>query len=92
MFLQLHIGIFILPPSLEELRNRLELRRSEDSDVIEKRLDAAQAEIASVNEFDYIIINEKFNDALAQLKAIIIGQRQQKQRFILPKWVDNLKK
>ena len=85
-------SIFILPPSLDELRTRLELRNSETSDVIQTRLDAARSEIMAIDAFDYIVINQKFAQALDELKAIILGQRQAKHHFILPEWVDNLKK
>jgi guanylate kinase len=67
--------IFILPPSWEELRSRL-LRRAEDSEeVIELRLRNAAEEVVHVNEFDFVIINELFDRALFDLKAIAQAQR-----------------
>lgn len=67
--------IFILPPSWEELRSRL-MRRAEDSeDVIELRLRNAAEEVAHVHEFDFVIINEMFERALFDLKAISHAQR-----------------
>lgn len=67
--------IFILPPSWPELRSRL-LRRAEDSeDVIEMRLRNAQEEVAHVGDFDFVIINEMFERALFDLKAIAHAQR-----------------
>lgn len=67
--------IFILPPSWEELRARL-LRRAEDSDeVIELRLRNAAEEVAHVDHFDFVIINELFERALFDLKAIAHAQR-----------------
>ena len=69
------ISIFILPPSWEELRSRLE-RRGEDSvKVIELRLENAAIEVAQVAQFDFVIINELFDRALFDLKAIIHSQR-----------------
>ena len=69
------ISIFILPPSWEELRSRLE-RRGEDSvEVIELRLENAAIEVAQVAQFDFVIINELFDRALFDLKAIIHSQR-----------------
>lgn len=65
------IGIFILPPSITELENRLRLRGQDDDAVIQRRLAAAQGEMAHVNEFQYAIINDDFNEALAQLSAIV---------------------
>lgn len=63
--------IFILPPSLDVLRQRL-IDRGQDSDaVIERRMEAARAEISHASEFDYLIINDDFDAALADLHAII---------------------
>lgn len=67
--------IFILPPSWEELRSRL-MRRAEDADdVIELRLRNAAEEVAHVDKFDFVIINEMFERALFDLKAIAHAQR-----------------
>lgn len=67
--------IFILPPSWPELRSRL-MRRAEDTeDTIELRLKNAAEEVAHVYEFDYVIINELFERALFDLKAIAHAQR-----------------
>ena len=67
--------IFILPPSWPELRARL-MRRAEDSDeVIELRMRNAAEEVAHVGEFDFVIINEMFERALFDLKAIAHAQR-----------------
>lgn len=67
--------IFILPPSWEELRSRL-MRRAEDADdVIELRLKNAAEEVAQVDKFDFVIINEMFERALFDLKAIAHAQR-----------------
>ena len=69
------ILIFILPPSWEELRSRL-IRRGEDSpEVIDQRLVNAKAEMAKTGEFDFVIINELFERALFDLKAIVHAQR-----------------
>jgi guanylate kinase len=67
--------IFILPPSWEELRSRLERRGEDPPDVIELRLKNAAEEIAQVREFDFVIINELFELALFDLKAIVHAQR-----------------
>jgi len=67
--------IFVLPPSWEELRSRL-LRRGEDSaEAIEQRLANAVAEMAQVEKFDFVIINEVFERALFDLKPIVHAQR-----------------
>lgn len=69
------IGIFILPPSWEELRSRLERRAEDSPEVIDKRLVNAQDEVAQVGQFDFVIINDSFDRALFDLKAIIHAQR-----------------
>lgn len=67
--------IFILPPSWPELRSRL-MRRAEDSeDVIDLRMKNAADEVAHVDKFDFVIINESFDRALFDLKAIAHAQR-----------------
>ncbi|VUZ25722.1 Guanylate kinase [uncultured Comamonas sp.] len=67
--------IFILPPSWEELRSRLENRGEDAPEVIELRMKNAATEMAQVKEFDFVIINELFETALFDLKAIIHAQR-----------------
>lgn len=67
--------IFILPPSWEELRARLENRGEDSPEVIELRLKNASQEMAQVQKFDFVIINELFETALFDLKAIIHAQR-----------------
>jgi len=69
------ILIFILPPSWEELRSRLERRGEDSPDVIEVRLKNAEEELAQAKEFDFVIINELFERALFDLKAIVHAQR-----------------
>ena len=67
--------IFILPPSWEELRSRLERRGEDSPEVIELRLKNAASEITQAREFDFVIINELFERALSDLKAIVHAQR-----------------
>jgi guanylate kinase len=69
------ISIFILPPSWEELRSRLERRGEDSPEVIELRLKNAAIEVAQVSKFDFVIINELFDRALFDLKAIVHSQR-----------------
>ena len=79
------VGIFILPPSLQELRNRLKSRGKDSAEAIEKRMASARDEISHVLEFEYIIVNEQFEAALADLMAVVRGARvsraQQAVRF-----------
>ena len=69
------VSIFLLPPSSAELRLRLERRKREDSQIIEQRLATASSEIAHYKEFDYVVINDKFENALADLQTIVQSQR-----------------
>ena len=68
-------GIFILPPSLAELRRRLESRGKDSPETIAKRLAGAREEISHVLEFEYIIVNESFDSALADLLAVVRATR-----------------
>jgi guanylate kinase len=67
--------IFILPPSWEELRARLERRGEDTPEVIDLRLKNAADEMAQAREFDFVIINELFERALFDLKTIVHAQR-----------------
>ncbi|HCE27626.1 MAG: guanylate kinase [Verminephrobacter sp.] len=67
--------IFILPPSWEELRSRLERRGEDSPEVIEVRLKNAAQEMAQVHKFDFVIINELFERALFDMKTIVHAQR-----------------
>ncbi|MCP5281168.1 MAG: guanylate kinase [Rhodoferax sp.] len=69
------VSIFILPPSWDELRARLERRGEDASETIELRLRNAAAEMAQVNHFDFVIINDSFDRALFDLKSIVHAQR-----------------
>lgn len=69
------VCIFILPPSWEELRSRLERRGEDAPDVIEMRMKNAAVEVAQVHKFDFVIINELFDRALFDLKTIVHSQR-----------------
>ena len=69
------ILIFILPPSVEELRARLIGRGTETADVIETRLAAAKIELALAGEYDYVIVNDRFETAASKLNTIILSQR-----------------
>jgi guanylate kinase len=69
------VGIFILPPSIDALDERLHKRGQDSPSVIKRRLLAAGSEIARAPEFDYIIINQDFDAALAQLFAVVTATR-----------------
>ena len=65
------ISIFILPPSLKKLEERLTARGQDSEDTIKARLSAAKSEMSHVNQFDYVTINDNFEKALSELKSII---------------------
>jgi guanylate kinase len=67
------ISIFILPPSLSALETRLKGRGQDSAEIIARRLHAAQEDISHVAEFDYVIINDKLDEALRQLDAVVIA-------------------
>ena len=63
--------VFIVPPSLEELRRRLTGRGQDSDETIERRMRQARAEISHWDEFDFVIVNDHFDDALEDLESII---------------------
>ena len=69
------IGVFILPPSIEELKERLQLRGQDSQEIIDKRIRAASDEIIHAPEYEYVIINQDFSVALTQLSEIIRANR-----------------
>jgi guanylate kinase len=69
------VGVFILPPSLEVLRQRLTMRGQDSAEVIERRLASAHEDMSHLGEFDYVIINNEFGEAVSDLLAIFRSQR-----------------
>ena len=69
------VSIFILPPSIEKLEQRLRSRGQDSEETIIKRLSAARSEMSHIEKFDYVTINDDFEDALRQLEAIILAER-----------------
>jgi guanylate kinase len=65
------VTIFLLPPNEETLRSRLYKRGTDDEATIQRRLDNAHGEIAHLQQFDYLVINDELEDAVEQVKAII---------------------
>lgn len=74
------VGIFILPPSLDILAARLRGRGQDDDTVIQTRLDGAREEMAHYAEFDFLVVNDDFEHALADLRAIVHAQRLRQSR------------
>lgn len=69
------ISIFILPPSIAALNERLHKRGQDSEAVIQRRMRAAQTEMAHYPEYDYVVINDDFNTALAALSSIFCSER-----------------
>ena len=76
-------SVFILPPSLDALRERLEGRGTDSQEVIERRLAAAREDLSHVEEFEYVSINVEFFVALEDLSAIVRAQRCRRARQFL---------
>ncbi|MBI4209367.1 MAG: guanylate kinase [Deltaproteobacteria bacterium] len=76
--------VFIFPPSLDHLRLRLEHRGKNTSQELEERLKKAQEEIRQSEKYDYFVVNDVFEEALVKLKAIIVAERNRKERVKPP--------
>jgi guanylate kinase len=74
------VGIFILPPSMQELEKRLRGRRSETEEAIARRFRAAQEEIEHYAIFDYLVVNDDIERAFDQLRSIVIAERARRDR------------
>ncbi len=69
------VSLFILPPSIGELRRRLTGRNQDSGEIIARRLAAAREDISHALEFDYLVVNDRFEEALADLLAIVRARR-----------------
>lgn len=69
------VSIYILPPSKAALRERLTGRGQDDETTINRRMHDAVSEMSHYHEFDYVVVNDDFDEALADIKTIIISQR-----------------
>ncbi|MEQ8427455.1 MAG: guanylate kinase [Gammaproteobacteria bacterium] len=65
------VGIFVLPPDYDALRERLANRHTDDSETVENRMQQAREEISHYKEYDYVVINDDFDDAVNELAAIV---------------------
>lgn len=74
-FPQHAVLIFILPPSMRDLQQRVEQRKQDSSGVIKQRLLGAREEIRHCNEFDYLVVNDDFDQALVELQSIVSASR-----------------
>ena len=69
------VSVFILPPSKEALEHRMRARAQDSEETIQRRLAAAREEMSHYDEFDYVIVNEHFADAVAEMCAIFVASR-----------------
>lgn len=69
------VFIFILPPSIEELKNRILGRGSETEETMARRLGTALKEISAIDEYDYRVVNEKLDAAIERVKAIMLAEQ-----------------
>lgn len=76
------ISVFIIPPSLDILKERLMKRRQDNDDIISERMIKAQDELSHYPEFDYLIVNDDFAKACHELQSIVIAQRLKMERQV----------
>lgn len=75
------VTIFILPPSIRELRKRLERRAQDSKETIETRLKNARVEMEHWKEYDYVLVNEDLDQSCARVRSILAAARQKRDRF-----------
>lgn len=83
------VFIFIMPPSIEILEERLRSRKSDNEDEIRKRLLRARDEIKDYRQYDYIVVNRDFDRALSELRAVVTAERC-RTRLIDRAWIEGL--
>ncbi len=69
------VSIFVLPPTPEALRDRLNARGQDSEEIVDGRMAQARDEMSHYHEYDYILINDDFNLALEEMRAVVIGLR-----------------
>jgi guanylate kinase len=85
------VGLFILPPSLRELENRLRARASDNEQEIARRMAEAQSEISHAAEFDHVLINRDFRTSVSAAQAVLHAARLQTRRLVgLPDFLAGL--
>ena len=85
------VSIFILPPSIPELRRRLERRAEDSASVIQQRLKNAKNEIDRWRDYDYVLVNDDLQATFAKIRAILAAERLKRDRQIgLPKFISGL--
>ncbi len=77
------VGVFILPPSMDELHRRLQGRASDDAQAIAKRFSKAHSEIEHYGFFDYLIVNDNLEQAQARLRSIVYAEQSKREHMAL---------
>ncbi len=76
------VKVFVLPPSVEELERRLRERKQDDDEIIQKRMSRASDEMSHYAEYDYILVNDDFNETIKSIMAILYAERLKRHRQI----------
>ena len=76
------VKVFVLPPSVEELERRLKERKQDDDEIIQKRMLRASDEMSHYAEYDYILVNDDFNETIESIMAILYAERLKRHRQI----------
>lgn len=74
------IGIFVLPPSFQVLEHRLRGRSQDAESAIQRRLATARSEVSAVAAYDYVVINDELDRAVAELRGIVLAERARRER------------
>ena len=74
------VTIYLMPPSIKEVRKRLEGRQTDSAEVIEKRMGMILEKLSHWNEFDYVVVNQDLEDTVEKIRRIISGERMKKVR------------
>jgi guanylate kinase len=75
------ISVFIMPPSIQELENRLRRRKTDEEIQVELRLRESKQELAASDEYDFLVVNNKLDEAVAELKQVIERERENRDRI-----------
>ena len=76
------VKVFVLPPSIEELERRLKERKQDNNEIIKKRMSKASNEISHYAEYDYILVNDKFDNTIKNILSILRSERLKNHRQI----------
>ena len=91
------VFIFLFPPSLEELKNRIIGRGTESDELVRNRLKEAEKEISMMSEYDYVVVNDDVDQAVQKIKAVITSEHCKRERIeaeykkILEGWTKNVR-